>query len=101
MLYKRVLLIFFLSLLSSVVLTVIGLLYIEHINMADFAATRYGFPYWWLMHITVTIAGSTDIWRSETLNLVKDIVLFFLLSLGLWSVILLLKHDQRTSRNME
>lgn len=37
--------------------------------------TKYGFPYWWLMHVSVTIAGVTDIWRFETSNLVKDMVL--------------------------
>jgi len=92
MLSKYVLLLLILSLLSSVALTIGSLLYTEHINMVDFVATKYGFPYWWLMHIRVTIAGITDIWRFERTNLVKDMALFFLLSLGFWFVILLSKQ---------
>jgi len=92
MLLKQVLLLLILSILSSMALTVAGLLYIEHVNMTDSVYTKYGFPYWWLIHVDVTFAGLTDIWHFETSNLVKDTALFFLLSLGFWSLILLSKQ---------
>jgi len=92
MLLKHVLLLLILSILSSMTLTVAGLLYVEHVNMVDSVYTKYGFPYWWLIHIGVTIAGVTDVWRFDTSNLVKDMVLFFLLSLGSWLLILLSKQ---------
>jgi len=74
------------------ILTTAGLLYIEHVNMTDSVYTQYGFPYWWLIHVSVTFAGVTDIWHFETSNLVKDVVLFFLLSLGGWLLIFLSKQ---------
>jgi len=93
---KHVLLLLILSILSSMTLTVAGLLYIEHVNMIDSVYTKYGFPYWWVIHVDETIAGVTDIWRFETSNLAKDVALFFLLSLGFWFLILLSK--QRTTQ---
>jgi len=93
--YVLFLLILSLSLSSSVALTIVGLLHMEHVSMIDSVYTKYGFPYWWLMHVGVTIAGRADVWRLETSNLVKDMVLFFLLNLGFWSVIVILLSKQR------
>jgi len=98
MLPKYVLLLLILSLLSSMTLTAVGLLYIEHINMVDFVATKHGFPHWWLMHIRETFAGITDNWQFEKSNLVKNIALFFLLSLGFWFAILLSKQRSPRTR---
>jgi len=92
MLLKHVLLLLALSLLSNMTLTVAGLLYIEAVNMVDFVASRYGFPFWWLTHVTVTFAGATDLWHYEVSNLLKDIGLFFFFSLGFWGIVLLLKQ---------
>jgi len=78
------------------ILTVVGLLYIEAVNIVDFVASRYGFPFWWLMHVMVTFAGITDIWYYDVPNLLKDIVLFFFFSLGFWFVVLLLKQRMTT-----
>jgi len=89
---KHVLLLLILSFLSSITLTTAGLLHVEGVNMLDFVASKYGFPYWWLIHVHVTIAGKTDIWCLETANLTKDIILFFLLSLGFWFLILFSKQ---------
>jgi len=93
--YVLLLLILSFSLSSSIALTIIGLLHVEHVNMIDSVDTKYGFPYWWLMHVSETIAGRTDIWRLETSNLVKDMMLFFLLSLGFLCVIVILLSKQR------
>lgn len=92
---KHVLL-FTLSIPSSVVLTVASLLYSEYTNATDFVATKYGFPYWWLMNIHATVAGLTDVWSYEISNLAKDMALFFLLSLVFWLVILLKKRGTVT-----
>ncbi len=98
---KQVLLLLILSLLSSMTLTFGGLLYAEHVDMTDSVYTKYGFPYWWLVNFSVTIAGKTDIWHFETSNLVKDMVLFFLLSLGFWFVILLTKRRMTLRTKMK
>jgi len=87
--YVLLLLVLSLSLSFSIALTVVGLLHVRGIQMIDYSAAEYGFPYSWLIHIGVTIAGRTDIWRFEPSNLVKDMMLFFLLSLGFWFLILL------------
>ena len=92
MFLKRLVLLLILSILSSMALTVAGLLYVEHVNMTDSVYTNYGFPYWWLTHVGVTLAGPTDTWWFEKSNLVKDMILFFLLSLGFWFLILLSKE---------
>ena len=92
MLPKYALLLLVLSLSCSVALTVVGLLYVRGISMIDYSAVKYGFPYSWLTHIGVTIAGRTDIWRFEPSSMVKDMVLFFLLSLGFWFLVLFFKE---------
>ena len=101
MLLKHVLFLLILSILSSMILTGGSLLYTQTIEMIDFAATRYGFPYWWFEHVYVTFAGRTDIWRFETSNLVKDMVLFFLLSLGFWFIIPLSKQRMAPRTRMK
>jgi len=95
MLLKHVLFLFVLSILSSPILTVAGLLYVEHVSMTDSVYTKYGFPYWWLIHVSETFGGVTDIWSFEASNFVKDMMLFFLLSLGFGILVLLSK--QRTT----
>jgi len=82
-------------------LTVAGLLYIERVSIIDFAATKYGFPYWWLIHVYVTFAGKTDIWSFEASNFIKDMILFFLLSLGFGILILLLKQRLTLTTKMK
>jgi len=101
MLLKHVLVLLILSILSSMTLTLAGLLYIEEVYMIDFAATKYGFPYWWLIHIHVTFAGKTDIWRFETSNFIKDMILFFLLSLGFGILVLLSKQRMTLTTKMK
>jgi hypothetical protein len=89
---EHVLLILLLSALSSIALTALGLLYTEHVSMMDSVYTKYGFPYWWIVHVTVTFAGAANIWHYETPNLAKDVALFFLLSLGIGFLILFSKQ---------
>jgi len=103
--YVLLLLVLSLSLSSSIALTVVGLLYVRRIQMIDYSAAEFGFPYSWLIHIGVTIAGRTDIWRFEPSNLVKDMILFFLLSFGLWFLILLsierMTHTKREVKSVK
>jgi hypothetical protein len=98
--YAMLLLVLSLSLSSSIALTVVSLLYVRGIQMIDYSAVEYGFPYPCLTHIGVTIAGRTDIWRFEPSNLVKDVTLFFLLSFGLWSIILLSMQRTRLPKSV-
>ena len=95
---KHVLLLLILSVLTSITLTALGLLYTEHVSITDSQYTKYGFPYWWIIHVTETIAGRTDIWQHETSNLLKNIALFFTLSLGLGYLIL--PSAQKTTHNL-
>lgn len=95
---RHILLLLILSFPTSVALTALGLLHTEHVSITDSQYTKYGFPYWWIVHVTVTIAGPTDIWQHETSNLLRNIALFFTLSLGLGYLILLL--TQRTTHNI-
>jgi hypothetical protein len=67
--------------------------------MMDSVYIKYGFPYRWVTHVTLTFAGAADIWHYETLNLAKDVILFFLLSLGIGFLILLSR--QRTTQTTE
>ena len=95
---KHVLLLLILSILTSFALTALGLLYTEHVSITDSQYTKYGFPYWWIIHVTETFAGRTDIWQQDTSNLLKNIALFFTLSLGLGYLILL--STQRTTHSL-
>jgi hypothetical protein len=89
---KRVLLMLVISALSSAVLAGASLLCEQKIAMQDYEAIRYGFPYSWLEHVTVNFAGMTDSWFLETSNLIKNMVLYFLLSLDFLLAVFLVKY---------
>ena len=84
---KRVLALVVLAFLSGSILTTLGLLKFEAIRMADFSADRFGFPYWWVEHVTDTFAGPADYWHVEMPSLAENIALYFLLGLGFWFAI--------------
>jgi hypothetical protein len=92
MMVKSVLLLLILSVLSGLVLSVVSLLHQEVVRMTDYSAVRFGFPCHYIDHISVTIAGPTNRWYFIGENLVTDVNLYFLISLGLWSAALLIRN---------
>jgi hypothetical protein len=94
---KRIILLLAFSILISLSLTIVGLLNYELIRYADFWADRFGFPYWWVEHVLETFAGPKDYWHLEVANLVKNIILYFLLSFGSGFAILVFKQTKKRS----
>jgi len=99
MIARQFLLLLAISVLSTLILTAGGLTNREPIRHMDFVADRFGFPYWWVEHVSVTFAGVTDYWHFEITNLVKNIILFFLLTFGCGLAVLLLKQARNEFRN--
>jgi hypothetical protein len=80
-----------LSFLSGSVLTALSLVRSDAIRMADFSADRFGFPYWWVEHVSVTFAGPADYWSTEPASFARNLASYFLLAFGFWAVIFLIK----------
>ena len=98
---KHALLSLILAFLSCIVLTVGSLLYMQRVVMVDFEVVSYGFPFPCVERVLCTFAGRTDFLIFETSNLVKDIVLYLLPSLGFWFTILLLKQKRTFNTKVE
>jgi hypothetical protein len=96
MIVKNVLILLILSVSSSLILGAVSLLCRETVQMVDFSAVRYGFPCYYVEHVLVNFAGSTNRWVFVELNFIVDTTMYFLLSLGLWSAIFLLRIKKRT-----
>ena len=74
---KSVLFLLIVAALVSVLVMVGGLLYQQPLRYADYEADRFGFPYYWIEHVTATFAGRTDFWNIAVWNFVVDFILFF------------------------
>lgn len=92
---KNALLLLVLSVLSSLILSAASLLYHETVQMTDFSAVRYGFPCYYVEHVLVNFAGPTNRFVFIGLNFVVDMNMCFLVSLGLWTAIFLLRIKKR------
>jgi hypothetical protein len=46
----------------------------------DFVHVNYGFPFIWITHTTITIAGPVDKWNINLVNLFLDIAIWLLVS---------------------
>jgi len=75
----------------SVLITVGSLLYSQAIRHEDYWADRFGFPYYWMEHVTVTFSGRTDYWNISTSNLAMNVVLFFTVSIVAMCLTLIFK----------
>jgi hypothetical protein len=98
---RNVLFALVLSVLTSLALAAVSLLYQESVQMIDYSAVRYGFPCYYIEHVTVTFAGITNRWFFIGQNLALDIDLYFLIGLGLWSAILLISSNRLSARSTE
>ena len=78
----------------SALITVGCLLYRQVIEGTDYRADRFGFPYYWIEHVTVTFSGRTDHWNISTSNLVINVVLFFMVSIAALCLTLILKSNR-------
>jgi hypothetical protein len=96
MIAKNALILLVLAVSSSLILSAASLLYRETVQMVDFSAVRHGFPCYYVEHVLVNFAGPTSRWVFVELNFIVDTSMYFLLSLGLWSAIFLLRVKRRT-----
>jgi len=78
----------------SVLITVGSLLYRQVIEGSDYRADRFGFPYYWIEHVTVTFSGRTDYWNISTSNLAMNVVLLFTFSIAAMCLTLIFKSKR-------
>jgi hypothetical protein len=79
---KRIVFLLVVAAMVSVLITVGSLLHSQAVEYSDYRTDRFGFPYYWIEHVTMTFAGRTDYWNIATSNLAMNIVLFFIISFG-------------------
>jgi hypothetical protein len=91
---KRIAFLLIAAAFVSVLITVGSLLYRQVIEGSDYRADRFGFPYYWMEHVTVTFSGRTDYWNISIANLVMNVVLFFMVGIAALCLILILKSKR-------
>ena len=64
----------------GVILTLASMVHFETESVPDLKVVKYGFPFYWIHHQTVSIAGPVDIWSFQWLSLVIDFVFWFIIS---------------------
>lgn len=64
----------------GVLLTMVSVIHNEFQSVPDLVITKFGFPLPWLLHQTVSIAGSVDIWYVQVLDLMMDYVFWLIIS---------------------
>jgi hypothetical protein len=68
------------SLVIGILLTFTSIIRNELQSVPDLVIINLGFPLPWLLHQTVSIAGSVDIWSVQVLNLMIDFVFWLMIS---------------------
>ena len=68
------------SLVFGILLTLASIIHNELRSVPDLVIVKFGFPLPWLLHQTVSIAGSVDIWSVQVLNLMIDYVFWLIIS---------------------
>ena len=68
------------SLVFGVLFTLASIIRNDLQSIPDFVILNFGFPFPWLLHQTVSIAGSVDIWSVQVLNLMVDYVFWLIIS---------------------
>jgi len=91
---KRIVLPLVAAAFASVLITVGSLLYRQVIESSDYRADRFGFPYYWIEHVTVTFSGRTDYWNISTSNLAINVALLFTVSSVAMSLTLIFKSKR-------
>jgi hypothetical protein len=75
------------SLLLGLALTVASTMRFETDSVPDLVMTRYGFPFSWLHHQTVSIAGAVEVWTIHWFFLGGDVIAWFVMSAIIVSVV--------------
>jgi hypothetical protein len=68
------------SLVFGVLLTLASIIRNHLQSIPDLVILNFGFPLPWLLHQTVSISGSVDIWSVQVLNLMVDYVFWLIIS---------------------
>ena len=68
------------SLLLGIILTLVSTIRVEILSIPDTEEVRYGLPFFWLFHQTVSIAGPIDIWSVEWLNFALNFIFWIIIS---------------------
>jgi hypothetical protein len=72
--------IFLYSLVFGILLTLASIIRSDLQSIPDLVIIHFGFPLPWLLHQTVSIAGSVDIWSVQALNLMIDYIFWLIIS---------------------
>ena len=67
------------SLVFGILLTLVPIIRNDLQSIPDLVILNFGFPLSWLLHQTVSIAGSVDIWSVQVLNLMIDYVFWLII----------------------
>ncbi len=92
---KLAVLLFVVPALTSLLITVGSLLFLQTVDYADFGADRFGFPYYWVEHVYVTFAGPADNWNVLKENFVVNVALFYAASFAVLCLALVLKSRKQ------
>ena len=68
------------SLVFGVLFTLASIIRNDLQSIPNLVILNFGFPFPWLLHQTVSIAGSVDIWSVQVLNLMVDYVFWLIIS---------------------
>jgi hypothetical protein len=68
------------SVVFGILLTLASIIRSELQSVPDLVVVRFGFPFPWLLHQTVSIAGSVDFWSVHVLNVMIDYVFWLIIS---------------------
>ena len=61
-------------------MAVVSTIRFETESVPDLVVTRHGFPFSWLHHQTVSVAGAVDAWSVQWLFLVVDFIFWYVIS---------------------
>ena len=71
------------SLVLGIVLTLVSTIRFETESVPDLVVSRYGLPFFWLHHQTISIAGVIDIWAVHWLFLVGNLIFWCVISVAI------------------
>jgi hypothetical protein len=69
------------SLVFGILLTLVSIIRNELQSIPDLVVNKFGFPLPWLLHQTVSIAGSVDMWSIQVSNLMIDYIFWLIISI--------------------
>jgi hypothetical protein len=67
-------------LLLGIILTLVSTIRVEILSIPDAEEIRYGLPFFWLFHQTISIVGPVDIWSVQWLNFALNFIFWIIIS---------------------